>query len=569
MELHKHKHTIAVIKSIRYIKIITKDLKQMKSMRYIIIFFLLIGKVCSHAGLHAENCDSLIQIAIQASLEKDYQYSLELLSQAKQLAINEKSPEKLFRILMNIGVNKAELLDYNNALNNFFDAYKLAVDKLDKRYEMKVLNNIAGLFMQENKVEKAQEYYMKVYNSVKNSSDSLFIGGCAMNLASVYMNMNNLVEADRFLGIAENMLKKYLPELTKLQTLKVSYYLQKGNPKQAYDVAFQLYRQSDKQIRNSTLWLDIQMALVNSCMGLEDYEASITFSLKALEGNLNIEERKFFFQILSEAYYKIKRYPKAFAYKDSMISAINSLWDITGKKQYENNRIQFELFKREKEFEEYKTKHQTELIFWGLSAIIAIILIWALVNQVVKNKQQKKIIELELDQEKKNQLLLQNRLDEEQAKSSLERKQFQQEIEMKGRELVSNALIVANRNNLIQEILDILSTSETIKKSKELKLKEAIRKLRKQLVENEEWKHFTTYFEQANDTFINSLIDKHPDLTANEVRFLSLVYINLSTKEISSLLNITPEYCKKKKQQITHKLGLDGTKSLYSYLISI
>ena len=201
--------------------------------------------------------------------------------------------------------------------------------------------------------------------------------------------------------------------------------------------------------------------------------------------------------------------------------------------------------------------------------MIAIILIWALVNQVVKNKQQKKIVELELDQEKKNQQLLQNQLDEEQAKSFLERRQFQHEIEMKGRELVSNALVVANRNSLIQEILDILSVSDTIKKSKDVKLKEAIRKLRKQLEENEEWKHFTTYFEQVNDTFINSLIDRHPELTANEVRFLSLVYINLSTKEISSLLNITPEYCKKKKQQITHKLGLDGTKSLYSYLISI
>lgn len=140
---------------------------------------------------------------------------------------------------------------------------------------------------------------------------------------------------------------------------------------------------------------------------------------------------------------------------------------------------------------------------------------------------------------------------------------------MKGRELISNALIVANRNELISEILESLNSSETIRKSKDAKLREAIRKLQKQIGENEGWRHFTTYFEQVNDTFINALIAKHPDLTANEIRFLSLVYINLSTKDISSLLNITPEYCKKKKQQIARKLGLESTKSLYAYLISV
>ena len=542
----------------------------MKIMRYIFIIILFLkGLCCPMTSSASESCDSLIQIAIKASIEKDYQYSLELLSQAKKLAINEKSPEKLFRILKNIGINKAELLDYNGALNNFFEAYKIAVDKLDKRQEMSILNNIAGLYMQDNKMEKANEYYMKVYDTVKGTTDSLFIGGCAMNLVSVSMGLNDYVQVDYFLDIAENMLKKYTLELTKLHTLKVNCYLNKGKNRQAYDLALELYRKAGKQIRNSMLWVDIQMSLINACMAMEDYQSAIFYSLDALKGNLNIEERNFFYRNLSDAYYAISRYEKAFAYKDSMIFAVDSLWNITGKKQFENNRIQFEFFKKEKEFEEYKTKHKTELIFWGLSVVIAIILIWALVNQVVKNKQQKKIVELELDQEKKNQQLLQNQLDEEQAKSFLERRQFQHEIEMKGRELVSNALVVANRNSLIQEILDILSVSDTIKKSKDVKLKEAIRKLRKQLEENEEWKHFTTYFEQVNDTFINSLIDRHPELTANEVRFLSLVYINLSTKEISSLLNITPEYCKKKKQQITHKLGLDGTKSLYSYLISI
>ena len=78
-----------------------------------------------------------------------------------------------------------------------------------------------------------------------------------------------------------------------------------------------------------------------------------------------------------------------------------------------------------------------------------------------------------------------------------------------------------------------------------------------------------THFEQTNQRFIVALREKHPSLTANEVRFLSFIYINLNTKEISSLLNITPEYCKKKKQQISQKMGLTSTSLLYSYLFSL
>lgn len=81
-----------------------------------------------------------------------------------------------------------------------------------------------------------------------------------------------------------------------------------------------------------------------------------------------------------------------------------------------------------------------------------------------------------------------------------------------------------------------------------------------------EWKDFTTYFEQTNGQFLQQLKHLHPTLTANELRYLSLVYINLSSKEIALLLNITPEYCKKKKQQVARKMGLTDPRTLYAYL---
>ena len=131
---------------------------------------------------------------------------------------------------------------------------------------------------------------------------------------------------------------------------------------------------------------------------------------------------------------------------------------------------------------------------------------------------------------------------------------------------MSKAMIMANRNDLIYKIIDTISQTESIKKSNNSALKESIKQLQQMLDNNEEWEHFSTYFEQRNETFINALKEQCPELSAQEIRFLSLIYLNLSTKEIALLLNITPEYCKKKKQLIAKKMGLENSKALYSFL---
>lgn len=539
---------------------------RIKSHILIALFFIL----CTASPISAadEKCDSLIHLAINAALEKDYKSSQELLSQAKQEAIEKDSPEQLFWVLTNTGINYAELLNYSDALDNFFEAYKIAVNKLNKRHEMSILNNIAGLYLTDNKFDKAIEYYTTVYETVKDSPDSLFIGGCAMNIASASINIDNLKQAEYYLQTAEKMLENYPADLLRLQTLKTNLLLKKGLYKQAYTAALK-NKETIEQADNKALKIGALIDLIHSCIALDNYPATIQYSLEALKENVNLEERKTLYKCLSDAYFETAMYKDALGYKDSIIQTIDSIWKIQGKKQFENSHIQFELYKQEKELEEYKTRARNRNYLLGLSILLVIILIWALINQIIKHRQQKKIVELELEQEKKNQQLLQNELLEQQTKSLLEEERFRHEIEIKDKELMSKAMVMANRNDLIYKIINTLSNSKAIKESNDSTLKESIRQLRRTLDENEEWKNFTTYFEQRNETFITALKGKYPELNANEIRFLSLIYINLNTKEIALLLNITPEYCKKKKQQLARKLGLDNTKTIYSFLNSL
>lgn len=538
----------------------------MKTRRYtfiIILSFLLHIFPASHAEDH---CDSLIQIAIKASIEKDHQLSLNLLQEARTIATKENSPEDLFWVLTNIGINYAELLNYSDALDAFLEAYKIALDHLDKRHEMSILNNIAGVYMLDHKYDKAIEYYTLVYNTVKDSSDSLFIGGCAMNIANASIRCNNLQLSEQYTNIAEKFLTNHPEELTQLNALKAGIFLKKGDNHKALETALTSYNQAHK-LQDPLLQSYAELALANVYSATGNYKALIETVEHCLrKKEINLEERRDLFDILSEAYAETGFYDKALAAKDSLIATIDTLYNIQGKKQFENSRIQFELFRREKEIEEYRIKGRNSLIFFALSVVIAIILTWALINQIIKSKQQKRIIGLELEHEKQNQQLLQNQLDEQQARRLLEEERYRHEIELKDKELMSKAMIMANRNDLIYKIIDTISETESIKKSNDTSLKESIKQLLKMLNDNEEWKHFSTYFEQRNDTFINALKEQYPELSAQDIRFLSLVYLNLSTKEIALLLNITPEYCKKKKQLIAKKMGLENSKALYSFL---
>ncbi len=63
--------------------------------------------------------------------------------------------------------------------------------------------------------------------------------------------------------------------------------------------------------------------------------------------------------------------------------------------------------------------------------------------------------------------------------------------------------------------------------------------------------------ETANSLFQRKLKDRHPALTPYDLRLCTYLKSNLSTKEIATLLNITPDSVKKAKHRLRKKLSLD------------
>ena len=188
-------------------------------------------------------------------------------------------------------------------------------------------------------------------------------------------------------------------------------------------------------------------------------------------------------------------------------------------------------------------------------------------NYLIRHKQRKKITELELEQEKNKRLVAEKQMREQEAIVKLEQERLRNELDIKNRKLTSKALYLSSRNELIEEIVDTLTGNPQVKTQPELLVQ--IRALSKHLKQNPQLDSFFSHFEEVNPEFSSRLLKRNPNLTQQDVRFLIYLYMNLGNNEIASLLNITPQSCRKRKERIVKKLNIPNNISLAAYIANI
>lgn len=534
------------------------------------------GFVCSFGQAQTmEDCDRMIVEGVQEMNNKNHAKSLELLTEAKSIAENNNWHKQLFLAVNNIGANYYLMLDYGEALDNYLEAYKIALKELDAKHEMIVLNNIAILYSKDRKHDKAEEYFLKAYNIALENKDSVKMGLYATNLATVANEKKETEKAKAYIDIALPLLKNSPPILAQAKITNAQNMVLRKDYETAKNLALSLLPKL-KSPEWSEHRISVYMILSNIYENQGISDLAIEYAKRGgYDPNASIENKIEMFNRLTELYRKKENNSLAFAYKDSIIWAKDSLNQIKNGKLFENSRIKFELQNYQNELSESQNKLKSErkLFYFILGGILFLILIifWAVRNYFVKLRQRKiiaennqKIAELEVEKQRNEKTLLEQQIAQQEAVSLLEKEQFKNEIESKNRQLATKVLSVFTRNELIEDIIDSLTREREISQNENLKRR--VFELRNHLKKETDWSEFFTHFEEVNQGFLKSLKEAHPELTSNDIRYLSYVYMNLSTKEISSLLNITVEACRKRKERIVRKMNLSEEADLYSYL---
>ncbi|TXD51926.1 MULTISPECIES: triple tyrosine motif-containing protein [unclassified Polaribacter] len=137
------------------------------------------------------------------------------------------------------------------------------------------------------------------------------------------------------------------------------------------------------------------------------------------------------------------------------------------------------------------------------------------------------------------------------------------DIESKNRELATSTMSIIKKN----EFLNTIKTELTIKG------KEGIDKVVKIIDQNlnntDDWKLFQEAFNNADKNFLKKIKSKHPELTPNDLRLCAYLRLNLSSKEIAPLLNISPRSVEVKRYRLRKKMNLPHDANLTNYIIEI
>lgn len=156
----------------------------------------------------------------------------------------------------------------------------------------------------------------------------------------------------------------------------------------------------------------------------------------------------------------------------------------------------------------------------------------------------------------------------EQKQEKYEKERLEIDIKEKDKKLASFMMSELNKNNLLS---DIRLSLEKLVEAKDNKrdLKKIILDIDKQLNSQDTWKTFLKYFNNIYDGFLDKLIEQYPQLTLADLKLCSYLKLNLSTKEIASLLNISPASVDTARHRLRKKLNLDNKQSLGQFLASI
>lgn len=154
----------------------------------------------------------------------------------------------------------------------------------------------------------------------------------------------------------------------------------------------------------------------------------------------------------------------------------------------------------------------------------------------------------------------------------LKNEQLIRDISFKNTELASIAMHLAHKKDFITTLEQEL---KNIQKNKlgpgevASNLKLIIHRLQQESILDEDWERFTHYFDELHMAFINRLKEKFPDLTNNDHKLCAYLRMNLSTKEIAALNNISPRGVEGSRYRLRKKMGLSNDANLNEYMNQI
>ncbi|MBC8644276.1 hypothetical protein H9W95_10095 [Flavobacterium lindanitolerans] len=210
--------------------------------------------------------------------------------------------------------------------------------------------------------------------------------------------------------------------------------------------------------------------------------------------------------------------------------------------------MQFEVAEKNRKLAPVSKEKEVARLTNYLLAICIIVLLTALVTGYLYLK----------SRNKRDRNLLKTKealLEAKEKQRELEEIRFQNDLDHKESQLSAITLQMLQKNELLS---DIKSAIEQQPQSEQ----QLIKMVNRHFEQNNNWDDFNLYFESINKNFYTRLKQLYPEISANDLKICALIKLNLSIKEMASILNISPDSVKTARYRLRKNYSLRQTKTL-------
>ena len=155
-------------------------------------------------------------------------------------------------------------------------------------------------------------------------------------------------------------------------------------------------------------------------------------------------------------------------------------------------------------------------------------------------------------------------IEKKQALITIENEKLNQKIDGKNRELAISTMSMIKKNQFLSKIKKDLMKIDSISK-----VSNVIKVIDRHLNNKDDWKFFEEAFNNADKDFLKKVKEIHPSLTNNDLRLCAYLRLNLSSKDIAPLLNITLSSVEIKRYRLRKKMQLSKNEGLTDHLLSL
>jgi len=201
----------------------------------------------------------------------------------------------------------------------------------------------------------------------------------------------------------------------------------------------------------------------------------------------------------------------------------------------------------------------SNFMFINYSLIIALMIF--ITNRYTRNYYLKK--EIRLAQINKRKLEIKE-FERKQEMINIENEKLQQDVESKSRELAVSTMSMIKKNQFLSKIKDDLKKVSDLQK-----IKNVIKTIDRNLNNEDDWKFFEEAFNNADKEFLKKIKTAHPNLTNNDLKLCAYLRLNLSSKDIAPLLNISLRSVEIKRYRLRKKMDLSHNEGLTDYILSL